>query len=135
MTQTKQSPSLFWLIPGFFYAGFIAYVSLMPSPPSVPGIPYLDKVQHCITYFLLMGYFGQVIQQRFHLPIYMGVILYGLLIEYLQLQTGYRFFEWADFAANSFGALLALLFIKNRYQGVLHAIEQKIFPPKLDEAQ
>ena len=38
-----------------------------------------------------------------------GLMLYGMLIEWLQGMTGYRYAEWGDVFANGLGCLLGMI--------------------------
>ena len=78
----------------------VAYVSLMPAP----DIGVNDKLSHLLTYFLLAGWFGLLARSRIVLGwTIVAFIAYGMIIELLQGQTGYRFAEWGDVVANSVG--------------------------------
>ena len=78
----------------------VAYVSLMPAP----DIGVNDKLSHLLTYFLLAGWFGLLARSRIVLGwTIVALIAYGMIIELLQGQTGYRFAEWGDVVANSVG--------------------------------
>jgi len=78
----------------------VAVVSLMPAP----GVGVSDKAAHLLTYFLLAGWFGLLACSRIVLGwTVVALIAYGMIIELLQAQTGYRFAEWGDVVANSVG--------------------------------
>ncbi|HUV22178.1 MAG TPA: VanZ family protein [Gammaproteobacteria bacterium] len=78
----------------------VAFVSLIP----LPDIGVNDKVSHLLTYFLLAGWFGLLAGNRILLCwTVVALIAYGMIIEWLQGQTGYRYAEWGDVIANSLG--------------------------------
>jgi VanZ family protein len=78
----------------------VAVVSLMPAP----DVGVNDKLSHLLTYFLLTGWFGLLARSRIALGwTVVALIAYGMIIELLQAQTGYRFAEWGDVVANSVG--------------------------------
>ena len=78
----------------------VAIVSLMPAPAT--GVS--DKLAHLLTYFLLAGWFAVIAQNRVVLAWSIsGLVGYGMLIELLQAQTGYRYAEWGDVLANAAG--------------------------------
>jgi VanZ family protein len=84
----------------------VAVVSLMPAPDT--GVN--DKVSHLLTYFTLAGWFGMLARDRVVLGWTLAALIaYGMLLELLQGQTGYRFAEWGDVVANSVGALTGVM--------------------------
>ena len=95
-----------WYALGLLMLIGVATISLMPMP-AVGGVS--DKFSHLLTYFLLAGWFGMLARNRFMLIwILVGLIAYGMLLELLQGQTGYRYAEWGDVAANGTGALVGV---------------------------
>jgi VanZ family protein len=96
-----------WYALGLLMLVGVATVSLMP----VPDIGVSDKFSHLLTYFLLASWFGMLARDRFILIWTLaGLIAYGMLLELLQGQTGYRYAEWGDVVANSIGALAGVTF-------------------------
>ena len=92
-----------WYALGVLMLMAVAFVSLMPAPDIGVG----DKVSHLVTYFLLAGWFGLLACNPGMLALSLvGLIAYGMIIEVLQAQTGYRFAEWGDVLANTAGCLL-----------------------------
>ena len=92
-----------WLAIGVGMLVAVAVVSLIPAP----DVGVSDKISHLLTYFLLAGWFGLLARN----PVILGwtvvaLIVYGMIIELLQGQTGYRFAEWGDVIANSLGCLV-----------------------------
>jgi VanZ family protein len=84
----------------------VAVVSLAPMPAT--GVS--DKLAHLLTYSVLAGWFALIARDRVVLGWSMlGLIGYGMLIELLQAQTGYRYAEWADVLANSGGCVAGSL--------------------------
>jgi len=91
-----------WYALGLLMLVVVATVSLTP----LPDIGVSDKFSHLLTYFLLASWFGMLARDRFILIwTLVGLIAYGMLLELLQGQTGYRYAEWGDVVANSTGAL------------------------------
>jgi VanZ family protein len=85
----------------------VALLSLLPSPPDMGGN---DKVLHFLTYFALSAGFTTLVNPNYKLLwVATGLILYGILIEFLQGLTGYRYLEIADMLANSSGVFCGLL--------------------------
>ena len=92
-----------WLAIGVGMLVAVAVVSLMPAP----DVGVSDKISHLLTYFLLAGWFGLLARSRIDLGwTVVALIAYGMIIELLQAQTGYRFAEWGDVVANSLGCLV-----------------------------
>ena len=87
--------------------GLVALFSLLPSP----DIGTSDKVLHFTTYCSLSAGFTTLVRFNHQLLwVAVGLILYGILIEFLQNLTGYRYMEVADMLANSAGVFCGLLF-------------------------
>jgi VanZ family protein len=81
----------------------VAFVSLMPAP----DVGVNDKVSHLLTYFILTGWFGLLARNRIILGwTVVALIAYGMIIDLLQGQTGYRLAEWGDVIANSVGCIV-----------------------------
>ena len=90
-----------WYLLGAGLLVAVAIVSLMPAP----DVGVSDKVSHLITYFILTGWFGLLARHRLELAwTIAALIVYGMIIELLQAQTGYRFAEWGDVIANAAGS-------------------------------
>lgn len=87
-----------------FWAAMIGVMVLSLLPIDHPDVSSNDKVNHLIAYGFLMavGAFGFK-----HLWQTAGVVvLWGVLIEFLQGMTAYRFFSVADMVANCAGVAL-----------------------------
>ncbi len=94
-----------WYALGLLMLVGVATASLIP----LPDIGVSDKFSHLLTYFLLASWFGMLARDRFILIWTLaGLIAYGMLLELLQGQTGYRYAEWGDVVANSIGALAGM---------------------------
>ncbi len=116
---------------GFFlFIGFVAVVAvvgvcLMPiNQSALPSFYGVDKIEHFVTYFVLSLYFCQVIRQRFHLHCVGLLVMLGILIEFLQILTGYRMFDLWDIVANTLG-VAAGYFIGKNYGTVLQTCCRK----------
>jgi VanZ family protein len=91
-----------WYALGAMMLIAVAIACLMPALEIGVG----DKFSHLITYFLLAGWFAMLARGRAALVWTLaGLVAYGMLLELLQGQTGYRFAEWGDVVANGIGAL------------------------------
>ena len=100
----------FYFSLGLLYLLFILIISLMPiNEVSLPSFIGADKVEHFIAYLVASGYFLQILQTRHATRLALFLISYGLLIEFLQSLTSYRFFDVWDILANSLGILAGVL--------------------------
>jgi VanZ family protein len=88
-----------------FWATLLAVLilSLLPAVTELPGTGW-DKTNHLFAFALLF------ILGRKSYPwpdrLFLGLILFGGLIEVLQSFTTYRYAEWADLLADVLGLLL-----------------------------
>lgn len=115
----------YYFIPSLLVAAIIVYLSLgkISTPPSMPRIPHLDKVAHCIAYAgfaTVLGFdtvrYRNLLQQAIWkkmLAAWLVAISLGGLMEYLQVAlTSYRSCDWGDVVANSIGATLGVLLVR-----------------------
>jgi VanZ family protein len=80
------------------------YVSLVP-PPFNAGMAHGDKIVHLAGYAALMFWWSQLILlKRWRLAV--AVVLFGIVIEWLQGFTPNRQTDALDVLANSIGMLL-----------------------------
>ncbi len=93
-----------WFALGVVLLVVIVTGSLVPVPKV--DFPATDKLIHVLMYFLLMAWFAQVVDMRYHLFLAIVFVLLGLLLEIAQHATGYRSFELADALANITGVML-----------------------------
>jgi len=89
----------------------IALLSLIKIESTQPiNIKYLDKLLHLISYVVLSFlWFTAFIKSKKIILVFISCIAYGVLLEFLQAQTGYRTYEYADMLANSLGVLIGYL--------------------------
>ena len=84
----------------------VGVLSLIPAP----DIGVSDKSMHFVTYFSLSAGFSLLVRLNRNLIfIAFGLISYGILLEFLQGMTGYRFMETYDMLANSAGVVCGLI--------------------------
>ena len=99
----------FWLALGWGWMAYVLYLSLIPEPPGPDG-PWWDKIGHTVSFTFLMLWFAQLFRsRRTKLWIALGLIGFGIAIEFAQEQTGYRQFEVGDMVADGFGVAMGLL--------------------------
>ena len=102
-----------WLALGWSLVLLVIYLSLKaPTPPSprffLFNFPNFDKVEHCLAYFTLTGWFVQLyVAPRVRLKFALGFVALGIILEILQGLGGMRQADWKDAAANIVGVLLA----------------------------
>ena len=103
-------------------AAAILFLALSPNPPNPAGLFDLDKVNHVVAFFVLSLLADYSYLARSALA-QKGIALlgFGLLIEGLQYQVGYRYFEIADLVADGGGILLYALF-RNPARAILDPI-------------
>ena len=94
-----------WYAGGGLMLAAVAVVSLLPMPDT--GVN--DKFAHVVVYCGLSGYFALLVTRRSLPWVLLGLIGYGLLLEWLQGMTDFRYAELADNFANAGGATLGLL--------------------------
>ena len=96
-----------WIALGWLWVTTIFYLSLMPHPPEPVHFWNADKLEHALAYCLLMLWFCQVYRQRkARMLLAALLVVMGIVIEYLQGETGYRFFDYADMVSNTTGVVL-----------------------------
>lgn len=96
-----------WLVLGWVWVIAIFYLSLMPAPPQPVQFWNADKLEHALSYCLLMLWFCQVYRQRrSRLLLAALLLIMGTAIEYIQGETTYRFFDYADILSNTTGVVL-----------------------------
>ncbi len=114
-----------WLLCGWAMLVAAVWLSLIPTPPQIVEIPYVDKVKHLLAYAVLMAWFGQIYTTRGTQRSWLaGLVLMGIMLEFLQGWSGVRFFEYADMLANALGALLGYWLTRNVLAGALARIDR-----------
>lgn len=114
-----------WLTVGWALVALIVYGSLTPSPPQI-HVPEGDKIEHLGSYGVLMGWFMQLYSRPAHLRLALLCIALGVGMEYAQLASGYRDFEYMDMVADSAGVLLAWLLGGTALGRILYDLERSL---------
>ncbi len=65
-----------------------------------------DKLLHMSTFTLLAVWFSGQYRRASYLRVAIGLLLFGLLIEFCQYLVGYRQADWFDMAANTVGIVV-----------------------------
>ncbi len=108
--QAPNQPSLpehrarpLWLALGWILLLLVIYLSLTPDPLTLPT-HHGDKFSHAFAYFVLMSWFANLYGRLSHRAgLAAGFIALGVLLEFLQLWTGYRSFDVTDMEAGALG--------------------------------
>ena len=117
-----------WLSIGWLMVLLACYFSLTPNPPDFNiEFEYIDKVQHFISYFILMAWFAQLYKtfqtRLFYVLFFVSM---GVTLEILQGLGGTRFFEYSDMLANTLGAVFAWSITKSRLNDLLLSFENMV---------
>jgi VanZ family protein len=82
---------------------FVIYLSLTPAPVTLP-IREGDKLSHAFAYFMLMSWFANLYPSlSLRAGFAAGFTALGVILEFVQLWTGYRSFEVTDMTAGALG--------------------------------
>ncbi len=103
----------------------ITLLSLFPVPDTGVELPS-DKLLHLVAYGLLMGWFLQLYQGRARTLSALGLVLLGVVLEFLQGMTPYRMFEWWDMVANGGGVVLSYLLGLTGFDQLLSRFERAV---------
>ncbi|MEO1256197.1 MAG: VanZ family protein, partial [Bacteroidota bacterium] len=99
---------IIWFLPAIVVAlGIFLLSTFLSFPVQVEGVNYLDKIEHCFAYFVLVLSFliaykkSGVLTKKITRNILLFSALYGFLLELVQyVFFSYRYFEWIDAGAN-----------------------------------
>ena len=95
-----------WFSLAYIMLAIVALASLLPAPEMGTS----DKLLHFLTYGVLSAAFSTLVcQARSLLMVVPGLILFGIVLEFLQGLTGYRSMEVYDMLANAGGVLMGLM--------------------------
>jgi len=95
----------FWHCIGLFAILSTFYISLKQMSGGTPPFPHFDKFCHFTIYSLLAHYHCNLFLKLKKYWVFIFFFAMGIMIEFLQGMTGYRFFELADIIANTLGVL------------------------------
>ena len=123
--ETPPGPIPFrQFIPGILWAGLILFLITLPKSdvPELNGWGawlekiHFDKMVHAglfgvqsLLFLIPFGKSGRTIPLKIKAYVWVcaGVTLWGLATEFIQLMVPGRSFDWADWAADTLGAILA----------------------------
>jgi len=115
-----------WLSIGLFLISSVFYLCLRDIHLTPTNIPSFDKLLHLTCYFLLSYYFSNIVIKKNFLKTTIPLIIMGILIEFLQRETGYRSFEYNDMVANTIGCLMGFTISRYIYADLLVHIEKYV---------
>ena len=88
----------------------ITVLALLPIEMlTAPVFNWWDKAQHALA-FAVLGALGFAAYASRPGRVVLGLVLYGIAIELAQLAVGWRFGEWEDVLADTFGVMAAWAF-------------------------
>lgn len=100
----QRIPRALWLAAFLVCLAGVLTLSLAKNPSSYFNTGW-DKTNHVLA-FTVLTFLGRMSFPAHRLLLLLGLLAYGVLIENLQLLTGYRFGEYQDLAADVVGMLL-----------------------------
>ena len=126
--ENRLRYSALWTSLGFLLILFVIFLSLAPLRlPAAGTFPQSDKLAHFCAYGGMMFWFGQIFRARpASLLVAIGLILLGVILEFLQGATGYRTFDYLDMTANAIGAIVGLFLSWTRLGGMLALFERRV---------
>ncbi|MEO9484769.1 MAG: VanZ family protein [Ekhidna sp.] len=103
-----------WFIPaGMVALGIFLLSTFLSIPIQVEGVGYLDKLEHCFAYFVLIISFmiafrkADILTPKRAINLLLIASGYGFGLEVVQYTFfSYRYFEWIDALANVLGVLI-----------------------------
>lgn len=90
------------------WVAVLMWASLAPAQNIPGGASVSDKLLHFVAYLVLGALCVFALPRVRPLVILAGVTAFGLLMEVLQLFTGYRAFEWTDLLSDFVGAAIGM---------------------------
>jgi VanZ family protein len=114
-----------WRVIGWLIVAAIVYGSLTPTPINIP-VNQGDKLGHMFSYAALMGWFMQLYIRESQLRLAAWCVALGVLMEYAQLVSGYRDFEYLDMVADAVGVSIAWVLGGTALSRVLTGLERRM---------
>ncbi len=117
-----------WLVVGILGVVLVVVLSLASLPQELKRVPFVgDKILHVLAYMVLMFWFGAIyVGQTARWLFGLGFVTLGITLEFAQLETGFRTFEYGDMVANGLGVLVGWLLAGTRLSLGLIMIERVI---------
>jgi hypothetical protein len=122
LLKLKKISSTIW--PAIIWSAFVLILLTIPikrkTESSFFSLPHSDKLVHLILFLILSFLWHQYlvikhenIRKKNTIGLFIIVVLYGTMLEYIQILTG-RDFDPLDMMANSAGALTGIIIKKSR---------------------
>jgi VanZ family protein len=120
-----------WLGIGVLMLLTVAALLLLPmrGPDFAPA--YSDKLVHTLVFCVLMTWFSGILQPRYRLAIFAGLLLFGTSMEWLQSLVYWRSAEALDLLSNVIGLLIGWALVRTGMAGWTQRVESTLFgePP------
>ena len=98
------------------YSLFVVFISLWNFDSYDVKSPLIsDKFIHFLMYFLFVLFWSNSLKNRFKksiLIVFFFALLFGLILEFVQIYLSYRSFEFYDLISNFTGCLIGYLIVK-----------------------
>jgi VanZ family protein len=104
---------------GTLWTLLVLVLSLMPSPPTPPGVLAWDKAQHAAAYAFLTWWWLQALSGRHQVRVMLALGAFGVAIELLQGWSPARSLQLTDMVANATGIGIGAGLCATRLGGVL----------------
>ena len=95
-----------WTLLGWALLVLVATGSVIPGGVVVSQFSAADKLVHALSYFVLMAWFSGMYARQRQVAIALTLVLFGIVLEFVQAQLPYRQFDPLDLVANATGILL-----------------------------
>lgn len=103
----QRIPRILWILAFLGCLVSVLTLALMQSPSTVLDTGW-DKGNHVLAFAVLI-FLGRMAFPTRRLILLLGLLAYGVLIEYLQQLTSYRVSEYQDLVADVVGMLVGYL--------------------------
>ena len=112
-SMSDKTNFYFQIIGSFSVVVLLTYLHLMQAPSmDLTNLNQVDKLAHVLMFFLTMMWFMYVIPKPHQLLVGVSLILFGLVLEYIQMNfLPDRTFEWLDWIADGIGVVLSFFIV------------------------
>lgn len=120
--QTGRRLRQAWQAAGWLLVVLVVYLSLAPRLPD--ALDAGDKAGHLLAYGTLMLWFAQLHAGPRRIAVAIGLVLFGVVMEYIQGWSGFRIWDVGDIVANSAGVALGWIAAPPRSPHILLRLER-----------
>lgn len=110
---------------GFAWLAVGIVLALAKLPPIPLDISYTDKIEHAVAFALMMLYAGMLFPRDRRWAA-LGLLIYGIKVEMLQLLVPWRSAEWLDIAADAAGIGLGWCLLFTPIQHALGWLDRRL---------